>query len=490
MNPFTAARAEKCRRSFYYFVQQYWDVIISDEPVWNWHIEYLCAELQQLVERVARGETKEHDMIINIPPGTSKSTICSQMLPAWGWTRAPWLKFITGSHDAALALRDAVKSRDIIESDLYREMFPHIELKYDMNNKSHFENNHNGSRTATSVGGSIIGRHAHIIIVDDPVNPKKAASEVERLNANDWMDKTLSTRKVDKRVTPTCLIMQRLHENDPTGHLLSKTDKKIRHICLPAQASESISPSRLRAMYVDGLLDPVRLSREVLKEARIDLGSYGYAGQFQQAPAPDEGGILKRAWFDLITWEEYLNSLTLTEVQRKYRREAVWDIHVDGAYTSKTKNDATAITVFSWQEPDLWIKHSEEVYMEFPELIKYLKSFALIHTGKRSRILIEPKANGKSVVQQLRHDTSMNVIELPAPEKDKETRVYAAAPFIEARRCKLIAGTWNKQFIDQCAQFPNASQDGQVDNLSGAVNYYYLQTGQGKVLTWGFGKKA
>src|SRR5690606_9375662 len=140
-------------------------------PVWNWHIEYLCGRLQEYGMRVVRREPKLSDLIINIPPGTSKSTIATVMFPAWLWTADPTIRALTGSYSASLSTDHAVKSRDIIRSDKYAEYFPEIEIKRDQDNKTHYKNVKGGERYATSVGGTVTGFHAHIIIIDDPLNP-------------------------------------------------------------------------------------------------------------------------------------------------------------------------------------------------------------------------------------------------------------------------------------------------------------------------------
>jgi hypothetical protein len=119
INP-NKAKAELCKRNFFFFVQEFWSEIIPDDPVYNWHIEYLCDELQKIVERVARREDKLYDLVINIPPGTSKSTIATVMLPAWAWTIDSRIRNLTASYSASLSTDHAVKSRDIIKSDKYK----------------------------------------------------------------------------------------------------------------------------------------------------------------------------------------------------------------------------------------------------------------------------------------------------------------------------------------------------------------------------------
>jgi len=204
-------------------------------------MEYLCNELQKVAQLVIDRKPKDYDVIINIPPGTSKSTIVTVMLPAWCWIKDPSIRSLTASYSSSLSTDHAVKSRDIIKSDKFTQYFPYIEIKKDQDNKTHYKNTEGGERYATSVTGSITGFHAHLLIVDDPLNPKEASSEVERERANNFMDVTLSTRKVSKSVTPTILVMQRLHEADCTGNWLDKKGKDLKHICLPGELSNDVS---------------------------------------------------------------------------------------------------------------------------------------------------------------------------------------------------------------------------------------------------------
>lgn len=297
-----------CRESFYAFVQEFWDVLIKEEPVWNWHIKYLCDELQAVAERVFKRLPKEYDLIINIPPGTTKSTICSQMFPAWVWTRMPEARIISGSYEHSLALTFSRRSRDVVESEKYQAAFRFkkengkakpssdktaepVTMKGDQNAKGFYENVYGGDRKAVGAGGNITGSHGHFIIVDDPLNPKQSVSEAGLKEINSWMDETLPSRKVDKDVTPTILIMQRLHEDDPTGHLLAKSGTKVKHICLPATTEDEIKPARLKLKYVDGMLDPKRLSAATLEEQKQMLGPFGYAAQYRQTPVPRGGGM-------------------------------------------------------------------------------------------------------------------------------------------------------------------------------------------------------
>ena len=183
-------------------------------------------------------------------------------------------------------------------------MFPEVALRRDKSGKENYENTKKGARYTTSTGGTITGKHAHVIINDDPLNPAQAYSATMRETANEHT-KTLSSRKVNKKNTPTITIMQRLHEKDVTGYLLEKKGANIRHICLPAEDCKDVKPVELRDYYKEGLLDSARLNREVLDEAKVDLGSRGYSGQYGQNPVADGGNIIKNEWFRKISRAEF-----------------------------------------------------------------------------------------------------------------------------------------------------------------------------------------
>ena len=461
--PQHAVRAEICRRSFYQFLIEFWDVIVKEDLIDNWHIEYLCDELQEIVETVRDREPSEGDTIINVPPGTTKSTITTIMLPVWAWTIDPTLRIITGSYTLELAIEHSVKSRDIIRSDRFHSYYPTILIKSDADNKSKYENTETGSRTATSVGGTITGKHAHLIIIDDPINPEQAESDVARIVANRWTGRTLSMRKVDQKVTPTILIMQRLHQDDPTGHKLSK-ETDINHICLPGEASKDIHPPELVKYYKDGLLDPVRLDRVTLRSLKEErMGSYGYAGQVMQSPVPDGGGMLKRQWFTIITRGEFEAKMA----------KPIMKFYLDTAYTKDNMNDPTAIMACTKIKGNLYIENVSTKHLEFPELIKYLIEYCGLHgyTGA-SQVKVEPAASGLSIIQQLKQETKLNVIRAIAPKDSKEVRVSAVAPAIEAGRVFIVEGNWNESFLAECEMFPHGKHDDQVDCLSMAVGEF------------------
>lgn len=446
--------AELCKRSLFYFVQTFWDVIIPETPVWNWHIEYLCNEIQETILRVKDRQPKESDTIINIPPGTSKSTICTIMAPAWAWCIDPTLRILTVSYSASLSTDHSLKSRDIIRSDKYKRLFGEVAIKKDQDNKTHYKNIAGGERYATSVTGTITGFHAHVIIVDDPLNPKEAASEADRLTANSFMDVTLSTRKVNKSMTPTILVMQRLHQKDCTGNWLDKTGKIIKHICLPGEMSADVKPESLRDKYVNGLLDAERLNENDLQELKVNLGSYGYAGQIMQVPAPDGGGIWKK-WLKVIPDNEF----PLKDEMQNVGTD--WDL----AYTEKETNSASAYVTAGKIDKNMYIDDLDYAWKEFPDLITWMKTKTFPH-------YIEAKASGKSAKQTL-VKKGIPAVEVNVKGGDKIGRANLATPFAEAGMVYIKESLVNKLYNDSkqgILLFPNNEGDDLQDALVQSIN--------------------
>lgn len=461
--------AEQCRQSFYRFFLEMWETIEAVELVPNWHIKYLCGQLQQVYE-VWETKQGQPDVLINVPPGTSKSTTVTQLFPAWLWLKRASIRILSSSFTASLSISHSVKTRLCLNSPKFNRLFPGvIELQDDQNGKTDYRNTALGQRFSTSTGtGGAMGNHADFILIDDPLDPQAGASEAGRLAAEAHL-KTLSTRKTDKARTVTILVMQRIHEKDPAGLWLA-SGRALRHICLPGELTtdhktgevgKQVRPPELREEYSDGLLDPRRLGRPVLQALAVSLGSYGYAGQVGQLPAPDEGGILKKAWFRTITWPEFL----LT-----HPGPLPWLFDADTAYTANQKNDPSALLASIYLGQTLYVRHVAEMWLEMPELKKALPLALAAHGyGPQGKLYVEPKATGKTVVQELRSLTQLNVVEAPTPTGSKEERVNAAAPFVEAGRVVLLDGAWNEAFIGQCASFPNAAHDDMLDCLTQAI---------------------
>ncbi len=457
------AVAELCKRHFEDFVREFWDIIISEKLVWEDHMSVLCDEIQTVYDRVFLQTDpndknnkirlpKLYDLIINIPPGTTKSTIVTIMAPAWAWTRDPTLRIITASYSNDLATEHSVKSRDIITSDKYRMMFPEVQIKDDKGLKTNYETTANGQRFATSVGGTATGVHAHVKVVDDPLNPLQAASQTECKNTNAWNDGTLSQRNVDNEITVSILIMQRLAVNDLTGHILQKKKDNVRHICLPGELSDIVSPVEYRKIYKNGLLCPKRLNVKVLQEKRKDLGSIGYAGQISQRPAP-EGGTIWGKYFQEIDDIDFPTINQATEVGTD------WDL----AYTKEQKNSASAYITTGMIGENIFIFDFDWEWLEFPELIKWMKS-------KRAPHYIEAKASGKSAKQTLKQH-GIVAVEVKI-NGDKIARAKDATPTAESGIVYIKRSLADRLYNDPkqgILFFPNGEYNDVADVLSQAI---------------------
>lgn len=463
---------ELCKQSYFEFVKEAWKIIEpSTELVLNWHIEKIANELQEVIERNERGEDAEN-IVINVPPGTTKSTLITKLLTPWVWTRAASKKVIIATYEHTLATNHALKARDVIRSNWYQGCWGSLyRLKSDKNVKTEYENTRSGTVITTSTGSSVIGKHGDIIIIDDPNNPQTVPSQNELQEVNRWHDLILSTRMTNKRTTVKILVMQRIAVNDLTDHVLNKHGEKWRHICLPGEitAKNTVKPAEWERFYVNSLLDVNRLDRISLDRLQANLGTQGYNTQVQQKPAAPEGNIIKREWFTT----ELLNNFN------SYHTTEPIVFFMDTAYKDIKRNekgkepDPTGIIATCKINHTLYIIHGTKARLQFPDLVRFVPAYVKQHGySGSSTIRIEPKASGISLVQTLREISSLNVVETPSPHDDKTTRLTAASPSVEVGKVVLIEGVWVNDFVDEVCDFPNAAHDEYVDLLSYAVAYH------------------
>lgn len=460
-----------CKDSYYYFLLEFWDVIITEPIQDNWHIKYLCDELQIVGEQIIKRKPKLYDLIINIPPAESKSTICTILFPVWLWIKDPSLRIISGSYSSSLSIEHASKSRDVIKSDKFISLFNHFSIRRDSDNKSFYSNDKKGERKAVSTGGAVTGSHAHLLLIDDPINPKQSNSETLLKTANKWISETLPTRKVDAAITPTILIMQRLNELDPTQLMLDEKEKggKIKHICLPADSSFPVKPSILKSNYIDGLMNPLRKNKDVLDDFKRKMGSLMFAAQMGQQPAPMEGNLIKKEWFQYYDKSNLIKDI-LNENITVY-------FYLDSAYDEKSDrgNDPSALMAFIRKDNNLYILECIETWQTFPDLIKFIPTFCNRNMStKSSTLYIEPKATGISIYQVLRKSNiNIRVRKDNAPKDSKLVRLTSQTPIIEDLRVYLPTGeNWTESFITQCVTFPNSKHDDMVDCLSASIKIW------------------
>lgn len=321
--PFRDLDAHICRRSFEQFCRRFWDQVPGAAPLrWNWHMTVICDVMQRIAERVFAGLPKEEDILINISPGTSKSTLVSIMFTAWTWTRMPQARHISASHASQLVLDLSNKSRDVVQSALYRAMFPEVQLVSNQDAKGHFRNTAGGERYSCTVGGiSPMGIHAHFHLCDDLIDPKGARSVVELDSARHFLTAVLPSRKVDKAVTPMVLVMQRIAVGDPTDVMLSTAKKEdacpVSHYCFPAELSERVHPPEMVRYYEENgkLFDPQRMPKRVLDRERAAMTEFDYQTQYMQHPSIPGGSMFKDQFFNL----------RVRSAPYKARRVRFWD---------------------------------------------------------------------------------------------------------------------------------------------------------------------
>lgn len=281
----------ECHEHFPAFVKAGWDTIEPGTPlVWGRHMDAICEHLAAITS----GDIKR--LLINVPPGHSKSSLVSVFWPAWMWLRRPDWRLLSASRGLELAIRDATKARFLMNSDWYKETFqPEWGWSGDQNIKSFYQNTARGERKAVSVGSYITGWRGDGGILDDPLDAMDAYSEVARNEANKWLDESFSNRLRDPQKGFLVIIMQRLHEDDPSGHVLAQGGYE--HVMLPSYFEEN---RRYRtSVGIDWctkngeLLFPERFTAQVLEAEEHRMTTLPFAGQHQQRPSAASGTIIK-----------------------------------------------------------------------------------------------------------------------------------------------------------------------------------------------------
>jgi len=441
-------RAERARRSLIAFIEQAWPYIEPKPFVPGWHIEAIAKHL----EAVAKAEIKR--LVINLPPRHMKSLSCSVFFPAWAWIEQPSLRFLSASYARSLSVRDAARSRRLIESPWYRRHFgASFALLPDQNEKSRFENDKGGARLATSVGGAATGEGGDVILIDDPHNAKEIHSEAKRGAVLAWWDEVMGTRLNDPERSAVIIVMQRLHEDDLTGHVLKEGGWE--HLMLPAEfeperRSTTALPFADPRQAPGEPLWPARFPRARLEEWKRRLGSFGSAGQLQQRPAPRGGGLVRLEWF------------------RRYREPPVEVSRLVLSWDTAAKpgagHDYSACTAWAESASGYYLLEVLRARLSYPELVRASKSLA--SKWRPSAVLIEDQGSGTSLIQDLRAAEKLPVLAIQ-PKGDKITRLAAESPAIEAGRVFLPeAADWLMDFEAEVAAFPNGAHDDQVDSMS------------------------
>jgi predicted phage terminase large subunit-like protein len=422
----------------------------------NWHLEVIAAKL------TAVREGKIRRLIINLPPRHLKSLMASIAFPAWCLGHDPSSQILCVSYAQDLADKLARDCRSIMISPWYGRIFP-TPLSAHRQAVQEFITTRQGYRLATSTGGVLTGRGADIILIDDPLKPEDALSKALRQACNEWFVHTLYSRLNDKRSGAIVIIMQRLHEDDLVGHVLAQEPWEVVSFSAIAEVDEvhrieTIWEPRCFTRRPGEALHPEREPLDTLERIRRTIGEYNFAGQYQQAPAPLGGGLVKEAWFKRYREDEL--------PARFDRIVQSWD----------TANKATELSDFS--VCTTWGVRDKKVYLlgilrqrlEFPPLKRAVREQQNLY--RATEVLIEDKASGTQLIQELIADGCYGVTRYQ-PTTDKIMRMHAQTAMIENGFVSIPeSAPWLDEYLHEMTVFPNGKHDDQVDSTAQFLDWF------------------
>jgi predicted phage terminase large subunit-like protein len=457
------------------FVREAWPILNPSTPfVPNWHIDLICEYLHACnLGQITR-------LVINEPPKATKSTVVSVMWPIWWWgpKNRPGSRWMFASYSERVSTRDSLNRRTLISSPWYQSHWgSRVKLNSEQNQKTLFQNTARGHMLATTMSGQGTGLGGNYLLIDDPHDTESVVSDKERQRTLHNFDHKLSTRLDDPKQGVIVMIMQRLHTRDLSGHVLQGSDgQRWTHLSIPMEAPARktyIFPlSKKEYLRREGeLLNPARESLSEIEEHKARLGTYGYAGQFQQNPLPAGGGIFKLNYFNLWPKLDRDGNEQYAELPRFKTVTQSWDT----AIKDKETDSFSVCTTWGTSDTgyfllDVWRKH-----VEFPEMIHAMNQLAT--EWRPGAILVEDKASGQSAIQELRRST-LPVIAIQV-DKDKVARARAAAATAEAGKIWIMRNaSWARLYLDELCNFPKSEFTDQVDSTTQFVNWVN-QSGSG-----------
>ena len=444
------------RNDFYTFMHRaFLELNPRSSFLHNWHNELIAAKL----EACHRGEIIR--LIINVPPRSLKSHAAAVSFPAFLLGHNPSAQIVCASYGQDLANKHSLDCRTVMTSAWYRSLFA-TRLAPQKQSIQEFLTTQNGFRLATSVGGVLTGRGADFVIIDDPLKPDEALSETQRKSVNEWFDHTLYSRLNDKQTGCIIIIMQRLHEDDLVGHVLEQ--EHWEHVRLPAIAEddethviESGCRTRIVRRSSGEALHPEREPLPILKHLRRTLGEYNFAGQYQQMPSPAGGGMVKAEWF---------NYYVPGPPPRFDLVFQSWD----------TANKCSELSDFS--VCTTWGRKGKRIYLldVFRQRLDYPQLKRAVHRqAARFRplnILIEDKASGTQLIQELVRDGVCGVTRYDPGGMDKVMRLHTVTSTIENGFVYLpTEADWLAAYVHELTTFPSGKHDDQADSTSQALDW-------------------
>lgn len=476
---------EDCEGSLATFIQYMWKSIDPATFKSNWHINAMAEHLEAMV----KGDIKH--LLINVSPRCMKSILGSVSLAPWIWAQqeisyrsGPQTSLMYTSYGQKLSFEHSQKARTMILSPAYQKLWgARFQLSKDQNTITKFANTSGGYRSATSTGGNLTGFGGALIGIDDPHNTVDMESEDSIQSVIDWWDTGLSTRLNDPVEGAFFVIMQRLRQNDLSGHILEQNSGEWTHLCLPYEYEPqrhcitSIGFSDPRTEEGE-LMWPERMDEKALKSLKKKLGPFGSSGQLQQAPSPKGGGILKDDYW--VPWTEPFFPAMEFIIGS-----------IDTAYAEKKESDYSACVVLGiyrdqYDVPKIMVMHAWQERLGLHDLVNKIAKTAKKY--KFDRLVIESKASGISVAQEIRRLFGNEVFGIVGinPKGDKLARVMAIEPLFAERIINipfikdkdtgnLIPRDWAESLMNQASQFPKGAFDDQVDALSQGVSFLRSQ---------------
>lgn len=461
------------------FVRHFWAVLEPQTPlVEGWPLEAICRHL----EAITFGDFEKNRLLINVPPGFMKSLLAAVFWPAWEWAAMDMshLRYVTFSYSASLTERDNGRFRDLLMAPEFKELWGD---RFNLRKvgETLVSNDKTGWKLATSVGGVGTGQRGNRVIFDDPHNVKEAESDKVRGETVRWFEEGMENRLNDLKADAIVVIMQRVHEMDVSGAILNAGDYV--HLCIPMEYEVG------RGCETEiGWSDPRKREGELAWAERFaeteilpfKRRAYMWAGQYQQRPEPRGGGIFKRDWWQI--WDDKAAEGYGISKRRFPPLSYVIGV-LDTAYTEKEENDPCAMTVLGiWHDrndyPQVMLMSAWEDWLEFNPLVE--KTQAACERFKVDRLLIEAKASGISVAQELqrRYRESPWGVQLVDPGRgDKVARAYAVTHAFEDGMVWVPGfedGTyppWAARVVDQMATFPKSFHKDLTDTVTMGLKY-------------------
>jgi predicted phage terminase large subunit-like protein len=418
------------------------------------YLELICSKL----EACRRGEIKR--LAICLPPRYLKSHCVSVAFVAWLLGHRPNARIICASYAQDLANKHALECRTLMQSPLYKHLF-RTRLSPDKHAVDDFMTTVKGYRMAASVTGGVTGRGADFIIIDDALKPQDALSETERTKLNRWYDNTLLSRLDDKSRGCIIIVMQRLHQDDLVGHVLEQGGWEV--LSLPAIADHEeefrIESPLGHSIFKRGLgtaLHPERESVDDLSRLRQTMGEYDFAAQYQQNPSPQGGAMVKKEWLKYYVPEE--------RPAQFGRIVQSWDT----ANKAGELNDFSVCTTWGEKDKHYYLLHVYRKRLAYPDLKRAVKDQAQIH--RPSAIVIEDKASGTQLIQELTQEGLSGITRYEPPACDKIMRLHGQTAVFENGLVLIPKEAhWLQDYLQELTTFPGSKHDDQVDSTTQAL---------------------